>query len=269
MSRLLHCRVDPEDVEKAGDGYVLRSDRSVRVYSRAHKMSKSRGNVVNPDDVVAEYGADSLRLYEMFMGPLRDTKASARLSLHHLTLVCCKIVPRGLHMALPILCPRGSQPEALLETMLSELCTAGRTAHVIHTPSLRLSCRLCCSWHCCGAKGSCLGRAADGAAQLHQPSTACCQPQVWNTNGVEGVHRFLARAWRLFADGVTEAAAERDQLRLLHLTIKRVRRQRSRLSDPAYRWHSITVSPVTNPHLRSQTVSWWTCSQPSIVSPWL
>ncbi len=34
------------------------------------KMSKSRGNVVNPDDVVKDYGADSLRLYEMFMGPL-------------------------------------------------------------------------------------------------------------------------------------------------------------------------------------------------------
>lgn len=34
------------------------------------KMSKSRGNVVNPDDVVSEYGADTLRLYEMFMGPL-------------------------------------------------------------------------------------------------------------------------------------------------------------------------------------------------------
>ena len=34
------------------------------------KMSKSRGNVVNPDDVVKEYGADTLRLYEMFMGPL-------------------------------------------------------------------------------------------------------------------------------------------------------------------------------------------------------
>jgi len=38
------------------------------------KMSKSWGNVINPDDVVAEYGADALRLYEMFMGPLEDAK---------------------------------------------------------------------------------------------------------------------------------------------------------------------------------------------------
>ncbi|HZY10187.1 MAG TPA: leucine--tRNA ligase, partial [Bacteroidota bacterium] len=38
------------------------------------KMSKSRGNVVNPDDVIKEYGADSMRLFEMFMGPLEDTK---------------------------------------------------------------------------------------------------------------------------------------------------------------------------------------------------
>ncbi len=38
------------------------------------KMSKSRGNVINPDDVVKEYGADALRLYEMFMGPLESSK---------------------------------------------------------------------------------------------------------------------------------------------------------------------------------------------------
>lgn len=38
------------------------------------KMSKSKGNVVNPDDIVREYGADTLRVYEMFMGPLTQSK---------------------------------------------------------------------------------------------------------------------------------------------------------------------------------------------------
>ena len=42
--------------------------------SNGEKMSKSRGNVVNPDDIIKDYGADSLRVYEMFMGPLCDSK---------------------------------------------------------------------------------------------------------------------------------------------------------------------------------------------------
>ena len=40
----------------------------------SQKMSKSRGNVVNPDDVIKEFGADAFRVYEMFMGPLEDVK---------------------------------------------------------------------------------------------------------------------------------------------------------------------------------------------------
>jgi leucyl-tRNA synthetase len=63
-----------DEVEKVGANFVLKSDHSVRVDARSFKMSKSRGNVLNPDVIVAEYGADSLRLYEMYMGPLDVTK---------------------------------------------------------------------------------------------------------------------------------------------------------------------------------------------------
>ncbi|MFH1883191.1 MAG: leucine--tRNA ligase [Planctomycetota bacterium] len=91
------------------------------------KMSKSRGNVVNPDKVIAGYGADSMRLYEMFMGPLEAIKP-------------------------------------------------------------------------------------------------------WNMQGVEGVHRFLQRAWRVvidedtgeLAEQVKEAEADEETLRLLNQTIKKV-----------------------------------------------
>lgn len=66
--------VEESQVEKKGQFFVLKENPSIRVEARAHKMSKSRGNVVNPDKVIEEYGADSLRLYEMFMGPLEAVK---------------------------------------------------------------------------------------------------------------------------------------------------------------------------------------------------
>ncbi|WP_223067173.1 leucine--tRNA ligase [Paenibacillus caui] len=90
------------------------------------KMSKSRGNVINPDDIVNEYGADTLRIYEMFMGPLEATKP-------------------------------------------------------------------------------------------------------WNTNGVDGAHRFLSRVWRLFVaeDGslsskIVDGEGSDDFKRIWHKTIKKV-----------------------------------------------
>ncbi len=91
------------------------------------KMSKSRGNVINPDKVIADYGADSMRLYEMFMGPLEATKP-------------------------------------------------------------------------------------------------------WSMNGVEGVHRFLQRVWRLVVDedsgeilqNIQDAEPNEKTLRILHQTIKKV-----------------------------------------------
>ena len=91
------------------------------------KMSKSRGNVVNPDKVIVDYGADSMRLYEMFMGPLESVKP-------------------------------------------------------------------------------------------------------WSMQGVEGVHRFLQKVWRMMIDedtgnlceAVEETQADEETLRLLHQTIKKV-----------------------------------------------
>ena len=60
-------KLHADDVKKKGDGFVLVEDETIKVNARAHKMSKSRGNVVNPDEIVRDFGADSLRLYEMFL----------------------------------------------------------------------------------------------------------------------------------------------------------------------------------------------------------
>ncbi|TWT69936.1 Leucine--tRNA ligase [Crateriforma conspicua] len=63
-----------DDATEKRKGKLFVKGTDIEVIAKADKMSKSRGNVVNPDAVVREYGADSLRLYEMFMGPLEATK---------------------------------------------------------------------------------------------------------------------------------------------------------------------------------------------------
>jgi leucyl-tRNA synthetase len=56
-------------------GKTFLAGTRIELNVRADKMSKSRKNVVNPEEVIEDYGADSLRLYEMFMGPLESAKA--------------------------------------------------------------------------------------------------------------------------------------------------------------------------------------------------
>ena len=67
-------RVGENEVEKRGESYVLKDSPEIRVDARSFKMSKSRGNVVNPDEIVRDFGADCFRLYEMYMGPLEAQK---------------------------------------------------------------------------------------------------------------------------------------------------------------------------------------------------
>ncbi|MCF8464474.1 MAG: leucine--tRNA ligase [Flavobacteriales bacterium] len=110
--------------------FILEDDKYICGWE-VEKMSKSKYNVVNPDDIIERYGADTLRLYEMFLGPLEDAKP-------------------------------------------------------------------------------------------------------WNTNGIEGVSRFLKKFWNMFHAGDTFSVSEEEptkkELKALHATIKKVQEDIERLS---------------------------------------
>lgn len=133
------------------------ADGSFQCESMVEKMSKSKHNVVNPDDVVAQYGADTFRMYEMFLGPLEASKP-------------------------------------------------------------------------------------------------------WDTQGIEGVHRFLKKTWRLFYDQtgnwlVTAEPATEAQLRVLHKTIKKVGSDIEAFSmNTAVSALMICVNELTSSHCHSQEV---------------
>ena len=64
----------PSDLVEEKNGEFIHKETGEKLNQIVAKMSKTLKNVVNPDDVIKEYGADTLRLYEMFMGPLNATK---------------------------------------------------------------------------------------------------------------------------------------------------------------------------------------------------
>ena len=74
-SRFWHKFLYDEGVVPCAEPYQKRTSHGMILGSNGEKMSKSRGNVVNPDDIVRDYGADTLRTYEMFIGAF-DLSAS-------------------------------------------------------------------------------------------------------------------------------------------------------------------------------------------------
>ena len=67
-SRFWHKFLNDQGVVTTKEPYMKRTSHGMILGEGGVKMSKSRGNVINPDDIVSEYGADTLRLYEMFVG---------------------------------------------------------------------------------------------------------------------------------------------------------------------------------------------------------
>ncbi len=132
-------------------------EKSIQLWAEVEKMSKSKYNVVNPDDIVAKYGADTFRLYEMFLGPIEASKP-------------------------------------------------------------------------------------------------------WDTKGIEGVHRFLRKLWRLYFDDagawrVIEDDPGDAELRFIHRTIKKVGDDIERFSfNTAVSALMICVNELSALHCRKRTV---------------
>ena len=72
-SRFWHKFLYDIGVVPTKEPYQKRTSHGMILGSNGEKMSKSKGNVINPDDIVAEFGADTFRVYEMFMGPFDQT----------------------------------------------------------------------------------------------------------------------------------------------------------------------------------------------------
>jgi len=79
--KLEECWATEPEIEWR-DGSAFLRGKDVRAIPVSEKMSKSRGNVVNPDGVIDEHGTDALRVYEMFMGPLEQMKPWQTSGIH-------------------------------------------------------------------------------------------------------------------------------------------------------------------------------------------
>lgn len=72
---IIFKKITSDQVIKKENNFYLKSNHNIMIQTKIMKMSKSRGNVINPENIINEYGADTLRMYEMFLGPLEINKS--------------------------------------------------------------------------------------------------------------------------------------------------------------------------------------------------
>ena len=106
-SRFWHKFLYDIGVVPTREPYKKRTSHGMILGENGEKMSKSRGNVVNPDDVIAEYGADTLRLYEMFIGDFEKAAPWNTSSIKG----CKRFLDRVWNLSEKILPGEGVRPE--------------------------------------------------------------------------------------------------------------------------------------------------------------
>ena len=90
-SRFWHKFLHECGLVSTKEPYNRRTSHGMILAENGEKMSKSRGNVINPDDIINNYGADTFRLYEMFIGPFEQTASWSDESLMGVYRFTCKV----------------------------------------------------------------------------------------------------------------------------------------------------------------------------------
>jgi leucyl-tRNA synthetase len=136
--------VPTDQVEKTKDGRFIEKENGGEVTEVIAKMSKSLKNVINPDEIIRDYGADSLRVYEMFMGPLEVSKPWSTAGLIGVSRFLERIWAIGekWNPALPESSAeqelRGSPPESSAEQELRG-SPPGETVRLLHKTIKKVS----------------------------------------------------------------------------------------------------------------------------------
>lgn len=106
-SRFWHQFLYDQKLVPTPEPYAKRTSHGMILGEDGQKMSKSRGNVVNPDEVVATYGADTMRLYEMFIGDFEKTAPWSSAGVRG----CYRFAERVWNLQELLSCGEGYSPE--------------------------------------------------------------------------------------------------------------------------------------------------------------
>ncbi|MDX9898094.1 MAG: leucine--tRNA ligase [Spirochaetia bacterium] len=159
------------------------------------KMSKSRGNVVNPDDIVKEFGADALRLYEMFMGPLEVSKPWATSGLVGVS----RFLERLYAMADKPLCE--AEPEGELQRLMHQ--TIRKVTHDTDTLNFNTAISAMMVLSTEAAKLEVLPRSLWSILiRLVSPYAPHLAEELWSAIGAESVSK---APWPLYDESLCES----------------------------------------------------------------